>query len=98
MVRKVNYPLLRNDRGFLEYGIFSTQWHKEIRVAESSAAGRTACVFVTAEHSYSNEPTQNPPWLHLTYADAVKLRDSLNLFINSADEGQTVEPPRYDGE
>jgi hypothetical protein len=82
----------KTDRGFLKCAEFKTVWHGNIRVQESSAAFKGACVWVFADLSYSNEPEKNAPHLHLQYADALALRDALDLFIKSAKAGKTVEP------
>lgn len=84
----------RTERGFAKHGKFKTTWHGEVRVQESSAAFKGACVWVFAELAYSNTPQKNPPHLHLSYADAVNLRDGLNDFIKDAKAGRLMEPAR----
>jgi len=82
----------RTERGFSKHGTFKTTWHGEVRVQESSAAFKGACVWVFCEEAYSNEPKKNPPHLHLSYVDAVNLRDALIDFIKDAEDGKTLEP------
>jgi hypothetical protein len=86
--------MTRDRRGFLNVRRFQTTWHGRVRVQESSIAFKGACVWVFAEFSYSNVPKENAPHLHLSYADAVRLRDGLNDFIRAANLGKTCEPPR----
>jgi len=71
-------------RGFAIYNRADTRYHGEIRVQESSTAFIDCC-FVYTELAYSNTPTKNPPHLHLTWLDAVKLRDMLSVYIAERD-------------
>ena len=84
----------KTNRGFNGFKQFQTTWHGKVRVQESSAAFKGACAWVFAELAYSNTPAENPPHLHLSYADAVRLRDGLNLFIKMADADKLMEPAR----
>jgi hypothetical protein len=78
----------RTERGFAKHANFKTAWHGEVRVQESSAALIGPCVWIFAGLSYSNKPDENAPHLHLSFEDAVKLRDGLSDFIRDARAGR----------
>lgn len=82
----------KTERGFGKFGEWPAMWHGQIRVQESSAAFKGACVWIFCEKSYINEPKKNPPHLYLQYKDALALRDALNRFIGAVKDGETVEP------
>jgi hypothetical protein len=82
----------RTERGFGKFGEWPAMWHGQIRVQESSAAFKGACVWIFCERSYGNAPEKKPPHLHLQYQDAVQLRDALNRFLAATKDGETVEP------
>jgi len=82
----------RTPRGFGVFGDWPAMWHGHVRVQESSAAFKGACVWIFCERAYSNTPKKNPPHLHLQYQDAVQLRDALNRFLAAVKDQETVEP------
>ena len=82
----------RTERGFGKFGEWPSVSHGLVRVQESSAAFKGACVWIFCELSYSNNPKDNPPHVHLQYRDAVELRDALNRFLAAVKDGETVEP------
>ena len=67
-------------RGLKVHKAFKTKYHGKVRVQDSSAAS-AVCGWIYAELAYSNTPHENPPHLHLTLSDCIKLRDGLNKFI-----------------
>lgn len=79
-------------RGFVGFGKFKSDRHGEIYVQESSAAYEGPKVWVRAELSYSNAPEKNAPVLHLSLADAKKLRKLLTRFIVDAEADRLTEP------
>lgn len=81
----------RTERGFGDFARWDTQWHGKVRVRESSVASKGACVWVFCDLAYSNTPKENPPHLHLSYKDAVQLRNALNRFLGAVHEGETTE-------
>ena len=81
----------RDERGLAGFGDFQFTWHGKVYVQESSIAFRGACVWVRSELSYSNNPKEHPPVLHLSYHDAKELRDALTRFLNEAEADGLVE-------
>jgi len=81
----------RTPRGFGVFGDWPAMWHGQIKVQESSAALKGACVWIFCEQAYGNTPKKSPPHLHLQYQDAVRLRDALNRFIAAVKDGETIE-------
>lgn len=81
----------RGPRGLAIFGDWPAMWHGQVKVQESSAAFKGACVWIFCERAYSNIPTLGPPHLHFQYKDAVELRNALNRFIAAVKDGDTIE-------
>ena len=62
---------------------FKTRWHGKMWVQNSGAFTKQPCGWIFTELAYSNTPTENPPHLHFTRSEAVKLRDALTKFIEA---------------
>jgi hypothetical protein len=76
-------------RGFEVYDEFTDAYGARIRVVESSAA-RGPCVWVfTAGGNAAAPDSVNDGSAHLTYPQAIRLRDALTTFIDEA-------PARWD--
>lgn len=81
-------PIIEVGRGLKQYDKFRSKHHGDVRVQDSSAA-MGVCGWVFTTKAYSNTPDVNPPHLHLTLDDAIKLRDSLTMFINANSTRET---------
>lgn len=85
----------RNPRGFQVYGhSVTTDYGHRVALYESSGAGKGPVCWMSVVKDTMRGPGDVPLCdvaVHMTYAQAVEIRDRFNAFIEAAVAGETCE-------
>lgn len=79
----------KTQRGFHGFNKWKSVWYGEMRVQESSAAFKGACVWVFTETSNPDRTVKGKnPTLHLSFIDAKNLRDGISKILRFSKESK----------